>query len=136
MTRYLLDTDCLIDHLKGVRSTIAFLHELSQRGEIFCTSAVVLAELYAGLHSGDQARAEQFLTTLEYLPTSADAARQAGAWRYAYAGRGQRLSLTDCLIAATTAQHQARLVTGNVKDFPMPEANLLPLPRARGGDLR
>jgi predicted nucleic acid-binding protein len=39
------------------------------------------------------------------------------------------MAITDSLIAATAIDHAAVLVTGNAKDFPMPEVMLLPLPR-------
>lgn len=81
MTHHLLDSDTVIDALNGVTSTVAFLRELSARGDILCGSDVTLAEVYAGLHPQDQERAEQFLSTLTYLLTSPAAARQAPAWR-------------------------------------------------------
>ena len=136
MTRLLLDTDCVIDHLKGVQSTTDFLGELSEQGAMLCTNAVVLAELYAGLYPDDQSRAEIFLATLEYLPLSPVSARQAGKWRYSYRRQGHSLSLTDCLIAATALEHGALVVTGNVRHFPMPEVPVLPLPRVQGSEPR
>jgi predicted nucleic acid-binding protein len=39
------------------------------------------------------------------------------------------LPLTDALIAATAVEHNATVVTGNVRDYPMPEVSILPLPR-------
>ena len=132
MTRLLLDTDCVVDHLKGVQSTTDFLGDLSEQGAIFCTNAVVLAELYAGLYPDDQSRAEMFLATLEYLPMSPGSARQAGKWRYSYRRQGLSLSLTDCLIAATALEHGARVVTGNVLHFPMVPVH--PLPRVRNSE--
>jgi predicted nucleic acid-binding protein len=129
MTRHLLDSDGVIDVLKGVADTIALLQSLGQQGNTLCLSDVVLGEVYAGLHPQDEADAERFLSTLEYLPTSDTAARQAGRWRYAYERRGRVLSLTDCLIAATAVEHQANLVSGNARDFPMPELTIVPLPR-------
>ena len=131
MTRHLLDSDTVIDFLQGVASTVAFVQNLSQQGDVLCTNDVVLAEVYTGLHPQDYQRAEQFLATLTYLPASDAAARQAGAWRYTYARQGQALSLPDCLIAACAQEHQATIVTGNVRDFPMPGITVIALPRPR-----
>jgi predicted nucleic acid-binding protein len=131
MTNHLLDTDTIIDALKLVRSTLDFLEDLSRRGDTLCTNDIVLCEVYAGLHPQDVPAAEQFLATLTYLPTSATAARVAGGWKYRYARQGQTLSHTDCLNAACAQEHQATVITGNVRDYPMLAAGstLLPLPR-------
>ena len=131
MTHHLLDSDAVIDALNGVASTVAFLRALAAQGDILCGNDVTLAEVYAGLHPADVAQAERFLSTLIYLPTSASAARQAGAGRYAFARQGRQLSLTDCLIAACAQDHHATVVTGNVRDFPMAGITVIPLPRCR-----
>jgi len=131
MTHHLLDSDTVIDALKGVRSTLNYLEDLVTQGDTLCTNSIVLCEVYAGLHPQDEATAEQFLATLTYLPISATAARVAGRWRYQYARQGVTLSHTDCLIAAGAQKHQASLITGKVRDFPMSGVTVTPLPRVR-----
>jgi len=64
-----------------------------------------------------------------FLETSAEMAERAGDWRYAFARRGVTLAMTDCLIAATAEGHEAGVVTGNLKDFPMAQLRIVPLPR-------
>jgi predicted nucleic acid-binding protein len=132
MTRHLLDSDAVIDFLNGFADTVALLQSLSAQGDTFCTDDVVLAEVASGFSPLEQARAEPFLATLEFLPTSPAAARHAGAWRHAYARQGQPLAVTDCLNAAVAHEFQARIVTGNVNHYPMPEVTTVPLPRPRG----
>ncbi len=129
MTLYLLDADAVIDYLGGIPATVRLLQQLDAAGDVLCTSAVVVGEVYAGLLPAHRAAAQAWLPTLAYLSTTVEMAQQAGEWKYAYARRGIPLSLTDCLIAATAHGYQARVVTGNVKDFPMPEIVVLPLPR-------
>lgn len=129
MSLYLLDTDAVIDLLKNVRETVSLVQGLHSRSDTLCTSGIVLGEVFSGLHAHDRTRAETLLSGLLYLTTTAEAARRAGEWRYDYARRGQQTAITDCLIAATAVDHAAVLVTGNTKDFPMPEVTLLPLPR-------
>lgn len=131
MSRYLLDADSIIDFLYAIGGTVQLLQGLYDQGDTLCSCDVVLAEVYAGLHAHERARAEAFLSSVVFLPTSAASACQAGTWRYAYKRQGQTLSTTDCLIAAVAVEHEATLVTGNIKDFPMPEVTTLPLPRVR-----
>lgn len=133
MARRLLDSDAVIDFLYNIPGSIDLIERLFAAGDALCSCDIVLAEVYTGLHSHEQARAERLLARLQYLATTPEAARQAGVWRYAYMRRGQTLAVTDCLIAAIAVSHQATVVTGNVKDFPMPEVAILPLPRVRAG---
>ena len=136
MTRYLLDADAIIDYLKGIASTIAFIQDLGRQGHQLCVCAVVESEVYTGLPPQHRGQAEQLLDALEYLPTPRAAARRAGDWRGAYRAQGIQLATTDCLIAAVAVEHDAALVTANVRHFPMPELTLHPLPRAQGGTTR
>ena len=129
MSKYLLDTDSIINFLGGIPTTVRLLENLEEQGDIFCTCDIVIAEVYAGVQPKHREAAGQFLSSLQFLPTSAHAAQQAGAWRYAYAQRGATLPTTDCLIAATAVAHGAALVTGNTKDYPEEELAVLPLPR-------
>lgn len=129
MTQLLLDSDAVIDVLKRFQSSIDFLAARVQMGDSLCTSDVVLGEIYAGLLPEDEEAAERFIAQLTFLPTSPAAAQQGGRWVYAYARQGRALKLADCLIAATSHEHGATLVTGNLRDFPMPEVPILPLPR-------
>jgi predicted nucleic acid-binding protein len=129
MTRYLVDTDGIIDYLNGFAPTVTLLRELYERGDELCTCDVVLAEVYAGLHPHEIARAERLLTTLTFLSTSADAARQAGIWRYQFARQGRQFATTDCIIAAVAGDHGAIVLTRNTDDYPMAEVNVVALPR-------
>jgi predicted nucleic acid-binding protein len=126
----LLDSDCVIDYLRGVQAVIDLVRGLDQSGDVVCTCDVVIAEVCSGLLPGDRARGYQVLAALEFLPTSAAAAQQAGEWRYSFARTGRTLSPTDCIIAAVAYAHGASLVTGNPRDFPMDELTLVPLPRS------
>ncbi|HLZ70527.1 MAG TPA: type II toxin-antitoxin system VapC family toxin [Dehalococcoidia bacterium] len=131
MTYQVLDTDSIIDYLKGVASSVAFILSLGATGHTLATTGVVVGEVSSGLHPQDRPAGEQLLDSLIYLPTSRNAARQAGLWRYTFARQGIALAMTDALIAATAREHGAMVVTGNVRDFPMliSGSTLLPLPR-------
>jgi predicted nucleic acid-binding protein len=129
MALYLLDSDAVIDYLNRFPPTLLLLRSLNDGGETLCTCDVVLAEVYAGLQPAGEKPASEFLPTLRFLTSSAVAAEQAGRWRYAFNRQGRPLPLTDALIAATALTHRATIVTGNVRDFPMPEVGVLQLPR-------
>jgi predicted nucleic acid-binding protein len=131
MSLHLLDSDAIIDFLKGFASTAAFIQDLPTQGHISCSCDIVVAEVYAGLAPRERARAQQFLVTLQFLPTSEVAAQQAGLWRYDFARRGVTLPATDTIIAAVAFEHGATVVTGNVRHYPMTGLTIAPLPRVR-----
>ncbi|CCF83058.1 PIN domain protein (fragment) [Nitrolancea hollandica] len=52
---------------------------------------------------------------------------RAGQDRYTFARIEKAITVTDALIAAAAWEHHAILVTNNLKDYPMPDVQLLPL---------
>ena len=133
MSRHLLDSDAAIDFLYGIPASVALLRQLVHQGNRLCTCDVVNAEVFSGLDPSDRQRGWEFLSSLEFLATTAAASRHAGEWRYDFARRGIALATTDTLIAAVALEHQAALITGNVRHFPMPGLSLVPLPRPGRG---
>jgi predicted nucleic acid-binding protein len=49
MPPYLLDTDSIIDYLKGLAFSVAFTEELDRHGMTLATCDIVVAEVHAGL---------------------------------------------------------------------------------------
>ncbi len=131
MAYYLLDTDAIIDYLAGIPSSVVLIRDLHSQGDFLCISAIVIAEVYAGLRPQERDKAYKLVTSCLYLPTAAEDAQQAGEWRYEYARKGVTLSTTDVLVAATAFGNQATIITGNVDDYPMDEVRVLPLPRTK-----
>jgi predicted nucleic acid-binding protein len=64
MTRYLFDSDAIIDFLGGVPATVALFQRLERQGDALCTCDVVVAEVYAGLLPEDRPRGERLLAVL------------------------------------------------------------------------
>ncbi len=102
-------------------------------GDTVCLCDVVLAEVYSGVRPEHRQRVAGVLDSLPYLATSAEAARQAGVWRYEFARAGVQLATSDVLVAATAHAHGARLLTGNASHYPMKDVSVLALPRPRRG---
>lgn len=130
MATYLLDTTVLIDVLNGKRNRRALLYDLLEAGHLLACCAINVTEIYAGMRTKEERATQQLLDSLQYLPISPRAARHAGEFKRDYARRGVTLNLGDVIIAAVAIEEQATLLTDNVKDFPMRELSLYPLPRA------
>jgi len=126
MSKVVLDTDVLIDHLRGHEGTRDFLHDLVGHS-VPCCSVISVAELYAGMRDEETARTADLLDGLVILPVTREIAQVAGHFKRR--SKSRRLELADCLIAATAFSEGASVVTGNVKDYPMAEITLLPARR-------
>ncbi len=124
---YCLDSTVLIDYLRG-RPAVERVADLVRRGgEPACTS-INVEEIVRGLRDGEEAAVRDLFAGLVVLPITRDAAWRAGRWRREHAAGGVTLWQADCLIAAAAASHAAPLVTGNPKDFPMTEVEVVHWP--------
>ena len=117
--RILVDTDVLIDFLRGYGPAVSFLNDHSDQ---IVLSAVVVAELYAGARGAkedpEQTVLENLLSLFRVVPINNEIARLGGLYRRDY-GPSHGISLPDALVAATAFLEHAELKTLNVKHYPM-----------------
>ena len=109
-----IDTDIVIDHLRGHQPSISFFESILHTDDVFF-SAITEAELVAGKACADENKKELLLHFLHrwiIIPVSHEIAVLAGDLAREYS-----LTLPDALIAATARIHKAELLTRNVKDF-------------------
>ena len=125
---FVLDTTCLIDHLRNVEHVTARLEQIGKERHEAATTTLNVAELYSGLLPSEEARTETLISALTILPVDISAARRAGKWRYAYRRQGTTLALVDMLVAAIAFEHGATLLTANTRHFPMAELKVEELP--------
>lgn len=125
---YLLDASVLISWLKGRPPAVSLLRRLAAEGETLVVNAVSVAEVYSGVAEGDRPATDELFAAFAYWPIEEATARLAGSYRYSFSRQGKPLSVTDVLMAAHAIHSDAFLVTGSIKDFPMPELKLLRLP--------
>ena len=114
----LLDSTVLIDYLRG-RPAVARVERLETLGDVVCTTAVNVEEVYRGLRPEEADRTEALVQGLVILPLGLQEGRRAGEWRRRFASEGRTLPQSACLIAAAAYSAPALLATGNPKDFPM-----------------
>ena len=103
----LLDTDVLIDFLRGHPEAIQLLETSNHE---FWISAVSVAELYVGVRDGKEREVlDQLIGLLRVVEITTEIAQQAGLWRRKY-GRSHGTGIMDALIAACADSLRASLV--------------------------
>ncbi len=113
---FLLDTDVLVDFLRGYSKAVAFVNAQSSR---IILSSIVVAELYAGVKGdAEQAALENFVYLFRVVPVSADIAKAGGLYKRDY-GKSHGVGLADAILAATAEAENAVLKTLNTKHYPM-----------------
>ncbi len=122
--KILLDTSVLIDVLRGRPDRKAELANLVRAGHRLMTTAVNVAEIYAGMRVAEAPRTEEFLSGLECLELKLTDARLAGRMKHKWSEKGRTLTLADTMIAAIALENGCHLFTDNRRDFPMPELQL------------
>ena len=88
MSRYLLDTDVLIDYANGKEPVVSRIKGLIAQGDDLGLCAIAVAEFFAGLRPHQRDYWRRVLSTFVYWGVSFDAARRAGEWRYDFERRG------------------------------------------------
>lgn len=113
----IVDTDVLIDCLRGRREAAAFIKQLIAEDEL-AISVISVAELEAGVRDGERETLDAFLSLMRQHAISAAIARTAGAYVRQFA-KSHGVLLPDALIAATAHHHGSRLASLNLKHYPM-----------------
>src|SRR5689334_2644119 len=97
-TRLLIDTDVLIDYLRGQPDAVGYLDGLT---DPILISVITVAELYAGVREGDErTRLDQFVQAFQVVPVDAGIAQKGGLFRRDDL-KSHNVGLADALIAAT-----------------------------------
>ena len=117
--KFLVDTDVLIDYLRGHPAAITLMEENADR---IVLSAISVAEVYAGVRGDpdgpEQAALAQLLGLFPVIPLDMDIARSGGLYRSDYGG-SHGVGLADAVIGATAVSSGASLKTLNVRHYPM-----------------
>jgi len=124
--KLLLDTSVLIDALRRRNRRPELLAELVRAGHTLSTTALNVAEVYAGMRPHEAHATEALLDGLECYGLTPQAGRVAGKFISEWKRKGRTLQLPDTLVAAISAEQHCALVTDNRRDFPMPEVQLFP----------
>jgi predicted nucleic acid-binding protein len=112
----LIDTDVVIDCLRGYKEATRFVESNMHRSHI---SVNTVSEVRAGVRTeAEMTYVESLLSLFPILQITEDIAKAGGDLMRRY-GRSHSLEIPDALIASTAYQHDLELKTLNVKHYPM-----------------
>ena len=112
----LVDTDVMVDFLRGHPKAVALVHAQSAR---IILSSIVAAELYAGARgNAELGTLDSLIQLFRIVPVSFELARAAGLHKRDYA-KSHGVGLADAIIAATAQAENAELNTLNTRHYPM-----------------
>ena len=127
MNKVLFDTDVLIEYLRGKDEAQTYIDNIQ---DVVYMSSISMAELYAGVRKGEESRElEVFIETFEVISLNKNIAKIGGLYRNQYKP-SHGTGLADALIAATAKEINARVVTFNIKHFPMLDNVIKPYERS------
>ena len=118
--RFLVDTDWVIEYLRGIPAMVTRLTELQPQG--LALSIISLAELYEGVFysrdpEGDGRDLADFLRGVTVFGIDADIAQRFGRERGRLRKAGMLIADFDLLIGATAVHHNLTLLTNNRSHF-------------------
>ena len=116
LMRLLLDTNVLIDVLKGEAMARDWLEEQQQPA----VSVITWIEVLVGCRTAESQAVEAWLDSFERLPLDRDVARESVQARQRHG-----LKVPDAIILATARCHDLTLATRNSKDFPLSLGDVL-----------
>ena len=121
---YLIDTDIIIWVLRGNEKYENLLQSLKDKNPL-SISTITIAEIYMNIFPSEIVKTENLLIELQTWDVTSAIAKQGGFYWQEHIKKLKKLSLTDCLIAATANANNLTLVSLNTKHFPMKDIEFL-----------
>lgn len=117
---YLVDTDWIVDYLKGKEDIVKRLQKLFDKG--LYVSIISVAEIYEGIAGAKNKESvtksfEDFLEGVIVLNLSNGICKKFGEIRNSLRKKGELIGDFDILIASTSMIHGLKLITNNTAHF-------------------
>jgi predicted nucleic acid-binding protein len=120
--RVVIDTDLLVDFLRGNRDATSLINRLEERKYLLATTTINEFELYYGAHKSKEPEkaillTRQLLNRLVVLPLTSKSAQRAGHIYADLEKQGHPIGLRDTLIGAIAQTRGFSVATRNLNHF-------------------
>lgn len=129
MTDFLFDTDVLVHCLRGLPGMLSLARDLTEEGDLHISVWSQLEILTLARPQEDK-RTVDFLTPFIMHPVTEPIAHRAAELVRGTGGAGERMNLSDAIIAATALQHGLTCVSYRSNLRRVEQLKLYPLPPA------
>lgn len=119
----LIDTNILIDHLRGKSSATDFIKSLIKNEVKLVCSVITRVELRAGMRLGEDEQINTLLHIFEEVPADTEVAEIAGNYMNVFM-KSHGLAAGDAIVAATARRMAIPLYTLNTRHFPMEDIHV------------
>ncbi|MGH2450174.1 MAG: type II toxin-antitoxin system VapC family toxin [Candidatus Limnocylindria bacterium] len=118
--RLVLDSSVLIDHLRGtVPGAGDVFRDALERSDELWSTCVVRAEVRAGMRRNEELDTDRLFQQIRWAPVDEVQADLAGELGRRFGPAYPGIDTPDLLVAALALTISGRVVTKNVKHFPM-----------------
>ena len=121
---FLLDTDVLIDHLRKKKNALDFLSNEIEEGSLLFVSVISRVEIFAGMRRGEEDAVNSLFDLITPIEVDVNIADKAGEYLRKFS-KSHALNIGDAIIAATTSEMTLKLITKNVKHYPMKDIEVV-----------
>ncbi|MEM3958170.1 MAG: type II toxin-antitoxin system VapC family toxin [Thermoproteota archaeon] len=116
---FIIDTDVLVDLLRGLEKTVTFIAELENKGSRLSTTVINVFELYYGAYKSKKrvqnlAATRKLLRRMVILKMNLKSAEKAGQIRAELESGGHPIGIRDIMISAIALTRGYTLVTRNI----------------------
>jgi hypothetical protein len=120
----LIDSDILIDHLRKEQSALDYITKEIEDGSSLFISVISRIEILSGARKGEGETIQSLFELLTPVDVDLAIADRAGEYLMKFR-KSNALSIGDSVMAATAREMGMKLITRNIKHYPMKDIEIL-----------
>ena len=120
----LIDSDILIDHLRKEKAALDYVNREIDNGSPLFMSVISRIEIFSGARKGEGETIQTLFDLLTPVDVDVTIADRAGDYLMKFR-KSNALSIGDAIMAATSREMGMKLVTRNIKHYPMKDIKIL-----------
>jgi len=120
----LIDSDILIDHLRKEQNALEYIQQEIDDSSPLFISVISRIEIFSGARKGEDETIRSLFNILTSIDVDLAIADGAGEYLMKFR-KSHALNIGDAVIAATAKEMGMKLVTRNIKHYPMKDVEIV-----------